>query len=77
MNNLFGWAVSQNLLITGFKWVGNMSNLNKDFLWICNEDSDEGYFLEVDVQYLEMLHERHNDLPFLPQKIKIEKLKTF
>ena len=54
-----------------------MSNLNKDFLWICNEDSDEGYFLEVDVQYLEMLHECHNDLPFLLQKIKIEKLKTF
>ena len=77
MNNLIGWAVSQNLLIIGFKWVGNTSNLNKDFLWICNEDSDEGYFLEVDVQYLEMLHECHNDLPFLLQKIKIEKLKTF
>ena len=77
MNNLFGWAVSQNLLIIGFKWVGNTSNLKKDFLWICNKDSDEGYFLEVDVQYLEMLHERYNDLPFLPQKIKIKKLKTF
>ena len=37
-----------------------------------NEESDEGYFFEVDVQYLEKLHERHNDLPFLPERIKIE-----
>ena len=38
-----------------------------------NEESDEGYLLEVDVQYLEKLHERHNDLPFLPDRTKIEK----
>ena len=31
-----------------------------------NEESDEGYLQEVDVQYLEKLHELHNDLPFLP-----------
>ena len=39
-----------------------------------NEESDEGYFLEVDVQYLEKLYERHNDLPFLPDWMKIEKV---
>ena len=38
-----------------------------------NEESDEGYLLEVDVQYLQKLHERHNDLPFLPEGTKIEK----
>ena len=26
-----------------------------------------------DVQYLEKLHELHNDLPFLPDRVKIEK----
>ena len=31
-------------------------------------------FLEVDVQYLEKLHELHNDLPFLPERMKIEKV---
>ena len=31
--------------------------------------------LEVDVQYLEKVHELHNDLPFLPERIKIEKAK--
>ena len=39
-----------------------------------NEKTDGGYFLEVDVQYLEKLHELHNDLPFLPQSLKIEKV---
>ena len=37
------------------------------------EESDEGYFLEVDVQYPQNLYELHNDLPFLPERIKIEK----
>ena len=33
---------------------------------------DIGYFLEVDVQYLEKLHELYNDLSFLPKKMKIK-----
>ena len=28
-----------------------------------NEDSDQGYFLKVDVQYPEKLHNIHHDLP--------------
>ena len=38
-----------------------------------NDESDEGYFVEVDIQYLENLHNLHNDLFFLPEKMKIEK----
>ena len=30
--------------------------------------------LEVDVQYLEKLHELHNNLPFLPERMKIKKV---
>ena len=33
---------------------------------------DIGYFLEVDVQYLEKLHKLYNDLSFLPKKMKIK-----
>ena len=33
----------------------------------------KGYFLEVDIQFLEKLHEIHNDLPFLSERMKIEK----
>ena len=39
-----------------------------------NEESHKGYFLEVEVQYTEKLHELHNDLPFLSEKMKTEKV---
>ena len=39
-----------------------------------NEENDEGYFLEVDGDYPEKLHKVHNDLPFLLEWPKIEKV---
>ena len=48
-------------------------NLIKIFVKNYIEESDERYFLEVDIQYLEKLHKRHNNLPFLPERMKIEK----
>ena len=50
------------------------SKFNKAFVRIYDEESDEGYFVEVDVQYTKKLHELHNDLPFLTERIKIEKV---
>ena len=47
---------------------------NEGFIKSYNEESDKGYFLEVDVQYLENLHDLHNDLLILPERIKIEKV---
>ena len=38
-----------------------------------NEKSYKRYLLEVDVQCPENLLELYNDLPFLPERIKIEK----
>ena len=35
------------------------------------------FFLEVDVQCPEKLHELHNHLPFLPERMKIEKFEKF
>ena len=46
----------------------------QDFVKNYNEESDEEYFLEVDVQYLEKLHEIVDDLPFLPERMKIEEM---
>ena len=40
-----------------------------------NEENDERHLLEVDLQYPEKLHELHNDLSFLPLRVKIEKFK--
>ena len=33
--------------------------------------NDEGYFLGVDIQFPEKFH---NDLPFLPERMKIKKI---
>ena len=40
---------------------------------IYNEDNDDGYFLELDIQYPVELHNVDNDLPFLLERMNIEK----
>ena len=37
--------------------------------------SNDGYFLEFNVQYPDNLHEPHNDLPFLPEVREVDKVK--
>ena len=49
--NLYGWAMSQKLPVKSFEWIEETSQFNEDFIKNSNEESDEGYFLEVDVQY--------------------------
>ena len=71
VTSLYGWAMSQKLPVNNFEWIKDTSQFNEDFMKNYNEESDEGYFLEVDVQYLEKLQELHNDLPFLPEIMKI------
>ena len=53
-----------------------MDRFNEDFIESYREESNEGYFLESDVQYPEKLHELHNDFPFLPERMEIEKFET-
>ena len=50
-------------------------SIYEDFIKNYNKESDEGYFLEFDIHYTEKLHELHNDLPFLPERMKIKKVK--
>ena len=66
--------MSQKLPVQGFERVENRSQFDKDSIKNYSEDTDEGYFLEVDVQYPKQLHDLHNDLPILPVKMKIEKV---
>ena len=66
--------MSQKLSVNNFKWVKETSQFNEDFIKSYNDDSDEGYFLEVDFQYPEKLHNLHNDLTFLPERMRIEKV---
>ena len=72
-NNLYGWAMSQKLPVNSFKWVKDLSKFNESFIKNYDENSDKGYILEVDVEYPKNLHKLHNDLPFLPERMKINK----
>ena len=71
MNNLYGGAMSEYLPYGGFKWVKvNNKVVNR----ILNRSSNSlyGYFLQVDLDYPEHLHDHHNDYPMAPERIKIE-----
>ena len=72
-NNLYGWAMSQKLLVNGFEWVEDLSQFKEDFIKNYDENSDKGYFLEVDVEYPKNLFSVHSNLPFLPERKKIGK----
>ena len=66
--------MSQKLPVNGFEWVKNLSKFNEDFIKNYDENSDKGYFLEVDVEYPKTLFNSHKDLPFLPKRKKVEKV---
>ena len=73
-NNLYGWAMSKKLPVNEFKWL-DTNKINEEFIKNYNENDKKGYILEVDVKYLKKLHNLHSDLPFLPERIEINKCK--
>ena len=66
-NNLYGWAMSQPLPTGGFKWV----DVNPNEIAELATRTDKGYILEVDVSYPKELHNSHNDLPFMCERMEI------
>ena len=73
-NNLYGAAMSEKLPINGFKWVNDVSEMNKKFIKSYDkQNSDKGYILEADVDYPSKLHKLHSDMSFLPERMKIDK----
>ena len=68
MNNLYGWAMNDYLPYCGFEWLENIDNF--DIISI-NDKSSIGYFLEVDLECPEELHELHNDFPLAPGKLTV------
>ena len=72
-NNLYRFAMCETLPVDGFKWVDDLSIFTEDFIKNYDEESDIGYLFVVDVEYLKNLHMLHSDLPFLPERMKINK----
>ena len=61
--------------VNSFKWVKKLSKFNDHFIKNYDENSDKRYILQVDVKYPKNLFNLHKDLPFLPERKKIEKCK--
>ena len=84
-NNLYGWAMSQNLPTDGFRWMENLTVEKIDEIMEKANHSmfnkgKKGYIFEVDLVYPEHLWDSHNDYPLAPEKLKVngvEKLMSF
>ena len=50
-----------------------MLKFNEDFIKNYDEDSDKGYTFEEDIKYPKYLRDLHSDLPFLSERMKINK----
>ena len=50
-----------------------MLKFNENFIKNYDEESDGGYILEVDNEYSKNLHDLQSGLPFLPERVKIDK----
>ena len=49
--------------------------INEDFIKNYDKNDNKGYIFEVDVKYPKRLHELHSDLPFLSERMEIDKCK--
>ena len=65
-NNLYGWAMSQYLQCSGFKWL-NQKEIRDFSLNSVSENSSVGYILEVDLEYLSELHDLYNNYRLAPK----------
>lgn len=68
-NNLYGVAMVQSLPKSGFHFVDVESH--KDEVLNAREDSENGFIVEVDLEYPEELHDLHNDYPLAPERVKV------
>ena len=66
-------CINGQLPVNGFDWVEDLSKIDEDFIKNYNEDCNKGYILEVDVESPKNLPDLHSDLPYLPERMKIDK----
>ena len=72
-NNLYGLAMCKKLPVGNFREAKNLSLYTGDFIKYYNDNSDNGYLLEVDLYCPKSLHHMHRDLPFLSERRKLSK----
>ena len=61
-NNQYGWAMSQYLPVGGFKWEEDLTQFTEDKIKSLNDEREEGFLLEVDLEYPQELHDKHDQV---------------
>ena len=64
--SLYAHAMCQPLPVNEFKWA----DVDVDVTQVA-DDAEDGYILEVDLEYLAHLHVAHNDYTLAPEKMHI------
>ncbi len=70
-NNLYGWAMSNPLPKRDFKWKRVIPT--EEEIMRKKENANNGWILEVDLEYPAELHEQHNSYPLAPEKKIVKK----
>ena len=73
-NNLYGWAKSEKLPVDKFTWETDLSIFTSNFIKNYDSHSDMGYIFYADIIYRKELCELHKDLPFLPDRMDVNKV---
>ena len=63
-NNLYGHSMSQPL---PFHEIKLDKNVELEDILNLNDDSDFGYFLEVDLSYINIIKQKTKSFPFAPE----------
>ena len=67
--------MSKKLPVDGFKWdLDYLSMFTEDFIKNYDEEGDVGYLLAVDIEYHKTLRMLHSNLPFLHDRMKVNKV---
>ena len=64
----------EKLPIGSVKWETDLSIFTSDFIKNYDSHSDMGYIFYVDITYPKELYELHKDLPFLPDRMEVNKV---
>ena len=73
MNNLYGGGMLGCLPVGEFEWI----NVPLEEILNTSDNAEYGYYVEVDIEYPEHLHDEHNDYPLAAEKIKVQKLSSY
>lgn len=69
-NSLYPTAMKMKLPYGGFKWATN--EWTTEEILALDDEAKRGYIFEVDLEYPQELHDKHNDYPLAPENIDAE-----